>query len=308
VRFAHLLVPLDGSRLAEAALPAALALARWFGAQVTLLHVLERTAPTHVHGEPHLRARDEALAYLTAHARWLAAEGVAAQVHVDAAGAHAGPSGADIAASIAAEAAAHGADLIVLCTHGSGGLRGLLFGRVAQQVLARGRVPVLLVRPHAAGRARPFRCRRVLVPLDGSETAEGALAPAAALARAAGASLLLMWVVPTAATVSGDRGPAARLMPTAAAALLEDEAAQARAYLDGLVATLRGDGLDARAQVERGDPVAALMAAAAREEIDLIVMTTHGRSGLAAVWAGSVASRLVAQSPLPVLLVRTPSS
>jgi nucleotide-binding universal stress UspA family protein len=307
VRFAHLLVPLDGSRLAESALPAALALARWLGARVTLLHVLEPGAPARVHGEPHLRAREEALAYLTAHARWLAAQGVPAEVHVDVAGAHATPPGADIAASIAAEAAASAADLVVLCTHGSGGLRGLLFGRVAQQVLARGRVPVLLVRPHEAGRARPFPCRRLLVALDGSEVAESALAPAAALARAAGASLLLVWIVPTAATVAGDRGPAARLMPTAAAALLDDEADQARAYLDRLAAKLRADGLDARPLVERGDPAPALAAVAAREGADLIVMTTHGRSGLAAVWAGSVASRLVAQSPLPVLLFRTPS-
>ncbi|MDR7480945.1 MAG: universal stress protein [Armatimonadota bacterium] len=306
MRFAHLLVPLDGSRLAESALPAALALARWLGARVTLLHVLEPAAPASVHGDLHLRAREEALAYLATHARWLAAQGVSAQVHVDVAGAHAAPPGADVAASIAAEAAVQAADLIVLCTHGSGGLRGLLFGRVAQQVLARGRVPVLLVRPHPAGREHPFPCRRVLVALDGSDVAEGALPPAATLARAAGASLLLVWVVPTATTVPGDRGVAARLMPSAAAALLDDEADQASAYLARLVARLRIEGLDAHARVERGDPVPSLVAAATREGADLIVMTTHGRSGLAAVWAGSVASRLVTQSPLPVLLLRTP--
>ncbi len=60
----HLLIPLDGSRLAEAALPVAAALAERLGARVTLLHVLERDPPREVHGEPHLGAAGEACAYL----------------------------------------------------------------------------------------------------------------------------------------------------------------------------------------------------------------------------------------------------
>jgi nucleotide-binding universal stress UspA family protein len=56
--------------------------------------------------------------------------------------------------------------------------------------------------------------------------------------------------------------------------------------------------------VERGEPVRTLLSVAASREADLIVIATHGRSGVGAVWAGSVAQRIIAQSPRPVLLVR----
>lgn len=305
--FRHLLVPLDGSRLAESALPPALALARRLGARLTLFHAVERGAAATVHGERHLTDPTEAEVYLRTVAARCTAAGVQADpvVHRD---------GAEVAHDIAEGAARAGADLIVLCTHGRSGLRGLLSGRVAQRVLQSGTVPVFLVRPAAAapgevGEAgEAFVCRRLLVPLDGSETAEAALVPAAALARAFGADLVLAWVVPTVATVADDRAPATLLMPTAAAALLDAEAAQAAGYLDRLSAGLRQSGLPVAAAVERGEVVRVLLDLATQRAIDLIVIATHGRSGVAAVWAGSVASRMLAHSTPPVLLVRIPPS
>lgn len=295
--FRHLLVPLDGSRLAESVLPAALALARCFEARLTLLHVLERGAAATVHGERHLTDAAEAEAYLQTVAERCAAEGVRAGVAVQ-------RDGADVARDIAVGADEMGVDLIVLCTHGRSGLRGILSGRVAQRVLQSGTVPVLLVRPTAAGAAAPFACRRLLVPLDGSDTAEAALAPAAALARAFEAEILLAWVVPTVTTVGDDRAPATLLMPTAAAELLDVEAADAATYLERLSARLSSDGVPVKAVVVRGEVVRALLDLAAQRAIDVIVMATHGRSGVGAVWAGSVAARIVGHSSRPLLLVR----
>lgn len=298
---AHLLVPLDGSRLAESALPAVLTLAKRLGARITLLHVVERAAPATVHGDRHLTAREEAASYLAGVVSWLAERGVGAEVRVE-------PDGGDVAERIASRAAEDGADLVVLCTHGRGGLRGLVFGRVAQQVLQRGHVPVLLVQPTPAGREQPFTCRRILVPLDGSTTAEAALPAASSLAAACGAELLLAMVVPTVESVSGERAAAARLMPTAAAAVLDAEAAEAVAYLQSVASMPIAVGTAGRpaTAVERGEPVRTLLDLASRREIDLIVMATHGRSGVGAVWAGSVAARIVAHSTRPVLLVRIP--
>lgn len=299
--FRHLLVPLDGSRLAESALPAVLTLAKRLGAQITLLHVVERAAPATVHGDRHLTGREEAASYLAGVVSWLAERGVGAEVRVE-------PDGGDVAERIASRAAEDGADLVVLCTHGRGGLRGLVFGRVAQQVLQRGHVPVLLVQPTPAGREQPFTCRRILVPLDGSTTAEAALPAASSLAAACGAELLLAMVVPTVESVSGERAAAARLMPTAAAAVLDAEAAEAVAYLQSVASMPIAVGTAGRpaTAVERGEPVRTLLDLASRREIDLIVMATHGRSGVGAVWAGSVAARIVAHSTRPVLLVRIP--
>ncbi len=117
--FRHLLVPLDGSRLAETVLPAAAELAGRVGAQLTLLHVIESEAPARVHGERHLTVREEAAAYLEDVRRWLAQRGLAADTRVE-------ESRGDVAERIGREAAAIAADLVALCTHGGRGVRGLL--------------------------------------------------------------------------------------------------------------------------------------------------------------------------------------
>jgi nucleotide-binding universal stress UspA family protein len=297
--FTRLLVPLDGSWLAEAALPAAAELAVRLGARVLLLHVLEAGPPPTVHGDRHLRTDAEARAYLDGAVQWMLGRGVAAEAAVC-------PESAGVAATIARQAEAAGADLIVLTSHGRGGVRGLLYGRVAEQVLQRGRTPVLLLPPSERGREAAFACGRILVPLDGSQAAETAVPPATRIAAACGADLLLVWVVPTVETIAGERAAAARLMPTAAAALLDVEAREAAAYLENVASRVRAAGREARAAVERGEPVQVLLETAARERADLIVMATHGRSGVSALWAGSVASRVVAAGQRPVLLIRVP--
>jgi len=297
--FRHLLVPLDGSPMAESVLSATADLVRRLSAHVTLLHIIERGAPKTVHGERHLTQPAEAESYLRGVAEWFVSEGVRADflVHRD---------GADVAKSIADGAAEIGADLVVLCTHGWSGLRGFLFGRVAQQVLRWGTIPVLLIQPSAEGRKAPFSCRRLVVQLDGSGMAETALPAASAVAHAFEAEVLLMWVVPTVATVSGERGAAMKLMPSAAAALLDAEAAQAATYLERVGARLREEGVKILMEVGRGEPIRVLLDTVAKQEIDLIVIATHGRSGISAVWAGSVTSRILRYSTRPILLIRIP--
>lgn len=297
--FRHLLIPLDGSRLAQSVLPAAQALAYRLGSSVTLLHVIEQRPPSDVHGERHLATAGDAEAYLRALAGEALA-GVPVEVHVHS------PGDADVATSVTRHANELRADLIVLCTHGGGGARELLFGSVAQQVLGRGTVPVLLIRPEGAGQA--FTCARIVVPLDGSPPSEAALPVAEALARAFGGRLVLLTVVPTLATVPTDRAPAALLLPGATSASLEIEEEETRAYLEGLAARLRAGSLEAEALVGRGDPAWGVVEVADRIGADLIVMATHGRSGMSAVWAGSVATRIVARCRRPILLVRAPGT
>jgi len=246
----------------------------------------------------HLTQAAEAETYLRGVAGWMAAQGVHAEGLVD--------QGGDVAAVIASRAASLEADLIILCTHGRGEVRVLLFGRVAEQVLARGTIPVLLMAPTAVRREETFTVRRLLVSLDGSEMAEAALPAAVVLARGFSAEILLIMVVPTVATITDDRAAAARLMPTAGAALLDAEAAQAATYLEGVKTRLAREGIAVSAVVKRGEPVRVLLDRLARPDTDLIVMATHGRSGVSAVWAGSVASRIVAQAARPVLLIRIP--
>jgi len=295
----RLLAPLDGSRLAEAALPVVESLAA-AGATPMLLHVRERGAPATIHGERHLRSGDEATAYLAGVAeRVRAAGGAAVETHT-----HDVPEG-DVARSIAAHAEEERADVIVLCTHGGGGVRDLLVGNIAQQVLRRGTVPVLLVRPAADGGAVPFAPRTVLVPLDGTAAAEAALAPAGDLGRALGARVHLVMVVATLQTVRGDRQPGALLLPATARALLDQQQDDAQAYLEHLAGLPRAMGLVVTTEVRRGDAATALSDEAAEPGVGLVVAATHGRAGLQAIWAGSVTARLLGRTRAPVLLLRT---
>jgi len=297
--FTRLLVPLDGSRLAESALSAAVELSRHLGTAVTLYHAVERSAPATVHGDRHLTLPTEVEGYLAGVAAWFGEQGVTADTRSDA-------DPGDVASRIAGTASREGADLVVLCTHGSGGLRGLLFGRVAQQVLVRGTVPVLLVPPSSEGRGQAFHCRRLIVPLDESQTAEVAIPVAVSTAAGFEAEVLLAMVVPTVETISGERAAATRLMPTAAAAVLDAEAADALDYLQTMAGAFAGRGIRVQAVVHRGEPVRTLLDVTSARDVDLIVMATHGRSGVGAVWAGSVAQRIIAQSSRPVLLARIP--
>jgi nucleotide-binding universal stress UspA family protein len=296
--FSRLLVPLDGSRLAEAVLPIVIKLATACEATVVLLHIIERAAPATVHGERHLTTPEDATRYLQQVAERLQGQRLTVQCHT-----HEVPEG-DVARSIVSHTGEMQMDLIVLCTHGRGRMRELLFGAIAQQVLRLGTTPVLLARPAEDGSATPFAPDRVLVPLDATRAAEAALDPAADLARRLGATLHLVMVVATQGTVRGERLPAATMLPSATQAALDLQERDAQDYLDLLANSLRAPGLRITTEVRRGDVASSLVAEATEPGVGLVVVATHGRSGLQAIWAGSVTAALLAHTRNPVLLLR----
>lgn len=294
--FKHLLVPLDGSPLAESTLPIVAVLAQTLECRVTLLHVIERKPPAEIHGAPHLGDVAQAQAYLEGAARRLpAGAGVERHVHRE--------KELDVPRSIADHAAELGADLVVLCTHGRGRLRHRLLGGIAQRVAGLGPVPILLAPPIETLPGKPFRCETMLVPLDGQPAHEQGLEPAAGLARTCHASLHLLAVVPTLGTLSGERAAAGQMLPGATSALLELDENRAERYVTDIVARLAGTGLTVTAEVGRGDPTAMILETATRTLTDLIVLGTHGRSGLDAFWSASVAPRIAGKTQVPVLLI-----
>jgi nucleotide-binding universal stress UspA family protein len=141
------------------------------------------------------------------------------------------------------------------------------------------------------------------VPLDGSAAHEAALAPAVRLARGFGAELELLLVVPTARTLAGEQAQSARMLPGTMRAVLELAEDTARGYLEELVERCRAEGVAARSELLRGDAVAAVADAAARRQVDLLVLGSHGRCGFDALLAGSVAARIAGRTALPLLLV-----
>jgi nucleotide-binding universal stress UspA family protein len=295
--FKHLLVPLDGSRLAESALPAAAALAGRFKATVTLLHVIEKNAPERVHGETHLQTTEQALEYLNAVSVRAFPKGISVHCHV-----HQAPVRKIAKAIVAHEEEFHH-DLIVMCTHGRGSTSRLLVGSVAQRVIGRGTKPVLILHPDPGLKAVPFACRSILVPLDDNPEHDRSLAAARSLASGFGSALHLLMVIRTAGTVSGKWSQVFRLLPGATFHMLEMAVPDAEAYLESRKSLLEKAGFAVTARVERGNPIDVILKTAAESSADLIVLGTHGRFGADAFLSGSVASGVCSRCGQPLLLV-----
>jgi nucleotide-binding universal stress UspA family protein len=296
--FKRLLVPLDGSRLAEAVLPAALFFAEKFGATILLFHAIEHAARDTIHGERHLADPAEAEAYLSEIAARLTRPTTTVTKHVHTV------QQANVARTIIEHAAEHQADLVVLCAHGRGGWRDMIVGNIAQQVVSRGATPVLFVRPTEDGRATQYACHRILLPLDGTPHHEPALPIAVEIARGCGAEMRVVSVVPTVSTLSAERAGAGMLLPTTMAEILELAQRGAVEYLQGVARKLSAAGVPVTAEVARGDIAPAILAAAKRADVDLYVLATHGRTTMDAFWSGSVTPKVLSQATVPVLLVR----
>ncbi len=295
--FKHILVPIDGSPMAEAALPAAAFLAQKLGARVTLMHVVERNAPDAVHGQPHLQEARDAERYLLEVAGRSFSPLTRVDCHVHADGVD------DVAGSIVAHADELAHDLVIMCSHGRGAALHLFLGSIAQSVIARGSRPVLITHPDAQGNPPAFFCRHILVPLDEDPDHAQSLPVSKELARACGATLHPTIVVPDLATLSGQEAIASRMLPGTTSRLLELSTQDAERYFRELERELRREGFEASAHVLRGDPASVIVAAAEQANIDLIVLGTHGKTGMDAFWAGSVAHRICSQSRVPLLLI-----
>ena len=272
--FRTIVVPLDGSPLAEQALPFAERLAASTSAQL----VLARAEGT----------ENGARAYLEGIESQLTALGLSVQPVVEK---------GDPATAIIERARTSGADLIIMSTHGRSGPGRWLYGSVADEVLRHAPVPILLVPAIATQPWPPDRAPTVLVPLDGSKLAEAALAPAQVLAQHLGSEVILLEVVPPPpVSAYGDGSFVAAFDPREELALDED-------YLSKIAARLKPDVRQVRIRTDVGPPATIIADTASREHADLIVMATHGRSGLARVVVGSVATGTLHRARIPLLLV-----
>lgn len=294
--FGHILVPLDGSRLAEDILGPVRVLARTLGSRVTLLHVVEANAPARVHGEPHLTSVVDGEAYLARLVLELEGDGISVAMHVH------DRSVGDVAAAIDAHSHEVGADLTALCKHGRTGLRQVLMGSIAQRILRGGGTPILLKRP---GRptAPVFELRRILVPIDHDHDTRHAVDRAATLGAAFGAQVRLMTAVPSLGRARGS-SVSARLLPRATAASREIEVETVGRQLDEQAQRLAAAGVDAGVSLRPEEPADAILAEAESWPADLVVMSTHARTGFDAWYTGSTGTRVIAETPRPLLLLR----
>lgn len=306
--YRSILVPLDGSPLSERALPLAQDLACRTGAALHLAHVhIPSSAPLYTSDlplsdtRPDERARESERAYLDALAEQLRAE---TDISVDAALLE-GALTDTVADLIAAHVGEQPIDLVVMTTHGRGGLARFWLGSVADELVRRLAVPVLLLRPdaHTPSTAVAQRPRRILIPLDGSANAEAVLPHALALGQALQAEYTLLRVVETVmVTRPMPPNPAVRELDDQ---LIDHLRVDAQISLEQLAERLAAQALTARIEVVVAPQAAlAILEEAQQEGIDLIAMATHGRRGLARVLLGSVADNVLRGTTAPVLLYR----
>ncbi len=286
-----ILVPLDGSKLAEQALPLAVSIAKRAGAALRLTQVHQRGD-----GQDPNAVKNGGRSYLEAVARnaktmWRVPSDIAL---LDGA----------VVPALCKYVEQINANLMVLTTHGRGLLSRFWLGSTTDELVRHTPVPLLIYRPDPnAPPSADFRFYRIVVPLDGSDVAEEAIGPAAEMARIMDAGLTFLRVVEPVAMVAPDG--LIYTPPVLDTAFTDDLAAQAEQYVDHIAARWQGEGLKVETRVAVNDvPTAAILEAAARH--DLIALATHGRSRIARLFLGSVADKVVRGAACPVLVVRHP--
>ncbi len=296
----RILVPLDGSEIAEQVLPYVKLLARPGKSPITLLRVIEpipydliavavRVPVDEVNADIQANAQK----YLEERAAHLREEDLPASVKV-----LSGPA----ATCIVEEGAREPGTLIAMSTHGRSGIARWAFGSVTDKVIQTANDPLLIIRPsEGPAPGSEVAIDNVIVPLDGSELAEQILPHVTYLAKSLDLSVILLRVTPSA-------GDYYRFMDYPIPEyddLPEQMDAEALNYLENQGKWLRQHGVSrVEERLSHGPPAIAVTDFAREMSNNLVAMTTHGRSGVGRWILGSVADRVIRHSGGPVLVIR----
>jgi nucleotide-binding universal stress UspA family protein len=289
--FNKILVPLDGSELAEAALAPALAFAEALSAGVVLLTVV---VPLAVKLDPDLyqsvidNGQKVAENYLNS----IKSRPLFSSVHLE----------YEIVVGKAAKsiidyAQENEIDLIVMSSHGRSGISRWVYGSVADKVLYHATCATVVIHPQV--KTIPFTHKRILVPLDGSPLAERALKPALKLAQAVSAELVLLRVtfmplVPP--------GPVPGWPGTEV--IINEDAREAQAYLQQVQESLPDTPTQLHVQISASSVAEGIIDIADERQVDLIVMSSHGRSGITLWVFGSETEKTLRGAHCATLVIR----
>lgn len=280
--FERILISLDGSELAEAAIPYARELAECLGSEIHMLGVCDL---------PRLPER-LLKAYVDNAASQFKRAGLRAKAVVI----------CGIPADVILEYAEKtDIDLIIMSTHGRSGLTRWVIGSVADKVLHSVTVPLFLINSKLAGSMVERKTfRRLLLPLDGSDTGEAAVPFAEELARKTNARILLLSVMMPAYRITAAQDyPGVDLEP-----IMKAQRESAENYLRDVEVKLKQKGITVSAETMVGSAAETILDFAKEKQVDLIAMSTHGRSGFGRWILGSVTDKVVRASEIPVMVMR----
>jgi nucleotide-binding universal stress UspA family protein len=282
-----ILVPFDGSPLAERALPYVKRLASGSNCRVVLIEALSiEAAPRDDPTSTIWQAKGEVDDYLDEVAKTFG-PGIPVERLV---------SHDDPASAILHEINARTIDLVVMSTHGRTGFGRVVFGSVADRVLREAGVPILLIPQHASHDWASDRPLRILVPLDLSELSKTALSSVEAIEGIAGKVELSMLSVI-------EPIPPVVIDPMVYAAIdVEGDQANARRRLESIREKIGGQFKKVRVDAVIGPVIQTILALASEQNADVIAIATHGRSGLTRLVMGSVATGLIQSATTPILV------
>lgn len=298
-RLQSILVPLDGSPLAEQALPLAESIAARAGCKLklVLIHeplILMEPGADYTKFELEMqKANHEYLKSVTARVRDRLGPSVSSAVL----------KGLPVVQTLTTHIRELGVDLVVMTTHGRGGLRRAWLGSVTDQLIRNSEIPILVVRPDEEEVAKSNAVSEILVPLDGSPLAEAALEPAMNLARLWDAEISLVQVVRPIVLTSGAPVSFPSGYSDQVTAIRRDTAQD---YIRDVAERIREAGLRSTGVAVIGTESIpdTLINLAAPERVSLMVVATHGLGGFKRMVLGSVADKLVRGARVPVLVVR----
>lgn len=309
--FRSILVPLDGSFFGEQALSVACAIASRSDGQLHLAHVCTPFLPDiiSIEGLPVIDenlqplGREHEQIYLQRLSERIIAENELQPITALLDRLHTGAREQSISEALVDYADRARIDLIVMTTHGRGGLSRFWLGSVADELLRRSNVPILMLHPSEDETVSADRAefRHILVPLDGSALAEQILEHAMALGRPTGARYTLLRTTPLT--------PPSLSMRVAATGIMDEVALAARheaqTYLEEIAQRLRGCGMTVQTRICGADqPAVAILEEARQCGADLIALATHGYGGLTRLFVGSVADKVLRGADVPVLVYR----
>jgi nucleotide-binding universal stress UspA family protein len=289
--FKNILVPLDGSTLAERALLPAASIAQAMSAKLTLLRVVPQfailAADPMLYEEMNRLGEEESFAYLRAKADDL---DLATSVEV------ACETGQP-ADTVIRYVERHSIDLIMMSSHGRSGLNRWVYGSVAERVLRQAPCATSIINARTVSEERP--CKSILVPLDGSELAEQALEPGRTLAAALGADLHLLRI-----TTDAHQMLETSSMKEVFDGIEDKEMQDAEAYLQAMYADTPDEHVFFKVEAAQGSVAAGIIDYVEKNAIDMIIMSSHGRTGLRRWVYGSVAEKVLRSACCATMIIR----
>ncbi len=306
--YSRILVPLDGSKLAEGILPYAALLSRTFGIRIDLLRAVAPPAPISdgsygeltklPHGPAPDQVKEQASRYIADVERNLQSSGLQASSSVQVG------APADV---IAEQAALEANTLVAMSTHGRTGVARWAMGSITDKVINIADQPMLVVRPdQSKPLPEEIRFETLILPLDGSTESEQSMAHALPLAKALNLKVVLVTVNPGPSDyyLVADYPAGGVFYDSAEDVARADK--DAGSYVEAVAERIRGEGIRAvETRVARGDAGSAIVDLATEIQNSLVSMATHGRSGVGRWVMGSVSSKVIRHSGDPVLLTRT---